>query len=90
MAKQKKWMPAVLELLIDTGLKSVAIEQKLKNRFRYAPTAREITFALNTDRRFAVVCDDFTSSLGRKRSHKVKVWGLQGVNYYTEYPYRRM
>ncbi len=87
---EKKWIPAVVGLLEQRALRSVDIERDLCMRFRHAPSARSITAALNGDRRFVKLEQAHNSSLFKRKSHKVAIWGLRGANYSEVSPYERI
>lgn len=86
---QRKWIPAVINMLEKCGMRSVDIERRLQERFRHAPSARSITAALNGDSRFMQIGEAHNCSLFKQKSHKVKVWGLRGTKYSEADPYER-
>tara|TARA_Y100000310_G_C20438063_1_gene694681 strand:+ start:444 stop:713 length:270 start_codon:yes stop_codon:yes gene_type:complete len=87
---EKKWMPAVRGMLEQHAMRSVDIERDLSVRFRHAPSARSITAALNGDPRFRKMGEAHNSSLFKRKSHKVAIWGLTGVRYSEVWPYDRL
>jgi hypothetical protein len=86
---QRKWIPTVINMLEQSGMRSVDIELKLQRKFRHAPSARSITAALNGDMRFCQIGEAHNCSLFKKKSHLVKVWGLRGIKYSEVDPYER-
>ena len=87
---EKKWIQAAIGLLEQRALRSVDIERDLCMRFRHSPTARSITAALNGDRRFLKLGEAHNSSLYKRKSHLVAIWGLRGATYSEVSPYERI
>jgi hypothetical protein len=90
-SSRQKWIDSILALMKTEarGFGVDELRQKLLSRLRNAPSARQITSNLKIDKRFQTLGKTMTGSLMRNRSHEVYVFGITGLQYEGDHPFRQ-
>ena len=90
-SSRQKWIDNILGMMTaeKRGFGVDELRQKLLGSLRNAPSARQITSNLKIDKRFQTLGKTMTGSLMRNRSHEVYVFGITGIQYEGEHPFRQ-
>ncbi len=88
---RNRWINLIHEIMIENkrGYGVDELRQRLFDKLRDPPIARQITSNLKIDKRFQSLGKRTAGSLLRAKSHEVTVFGLANNTYDDSQPYRQ-